>query len=303
MLQVKLGELKLKNPLILASGILGISVSLFKRIERAGAGAITTKTITLKPRKGYPNPVFVDLGYGYLNAMGLPNPGIEEFIKELREGVDSVDIPIIISIGGSTVEEFVQIVEQIDEEVVDAIELNLSCPHARGYGIELGSDPKVVSKIVKNIVERTNLPVFVKLSATMPLKEIAKIAVENGVTGFTVTNTIKAMAIDVWAKKPILSNIYGGLSGPAIHPIAVRTVYELYEEYPDKPIIGVGGVSSWEDAIELILAGASAVGIGSIIASKDLKIFREILEGMRKYLLEEGFKNISEIIGLAHERT
>ena len=299
-LSVEVAGMKLRNPLILASGILGITPGTLKRVERAGAGAVTTKTITKEKKSGYGNPVIVELEYGLLNAMGLPNPGVKYFLEEMKEMKKMLEIPLIVSIAGSTPDEYAYLAKIISHAGADAIELNLSCPHVEKTGVEVGSDPDMVYDIVKNVKIASNKPILVKLSAMTPsIVEIGKAAVDGGADGIVAINTIRAMAIDIYARRPILSNKFGGLSGPAIKPIAVRCVYELYEAVR-VPIIGAGGILNWQDAVEFILAGATAVEIGTAIAIRDLNIFREIKEGLIRYMVEEGFNSIKELIGIAH---
>jgi len=299
-LSVEVAGMKLRNPLILASGILGITPGTLKRVERAGAGAVTTKTITKEKKSGYGNPVIVELEYGLLNAMGLPNPGVKYFLEEMKEMKKMLEIPLIVSIAGSTPDEYAYLAKIVSHAGADAIELNLSCPHVEKTGVEVGSDPDMVYDIVKNVKIASNKPILVKLSAMTPsIVEIGKAAVDGGADGIVAINTIRAMAIDIYARRPILSNKFGGLSGPAIKPIAVRCVYELYEAVR-VPIIGAGGILNWQDAVEFILAGATAVEIGTAIAIRDLNIFREIKEGLIRYMVEEGFNSIKELIGIAH---
>ena len=299
-LSVEVAGMKLRNPLILASGILGITPGTLKRVERAGAGAVTTKTITKEKKSGYGNPVIVELEYGLLNAMGLPNPGVKYFLEEMKEMKKMLEIPLIVSIAGSTPDEYAYLAKIISHAGADAIELNLSCPHVEKTGVEVGSDPDMVYDIVKNVKIASNKPILVKLSAMTPsIVEIGKAAVDGGADGIVAINTIRAMAIDIYARRPILSNKFGGLSGPAIKPIAVRCVYELYEAVR-VPIIGAGGILNWQDAVEFILAGATAVEVGTAIAIRDLNIFREIKEGLIRYMIEEGFNSIKELIGIAH---
>lgn len=299
MLEVYLAGLRLRNPTVLASGILGVGASLAKRVEEAGAGAFTTKTVTREPRRGYANPTFVVLEHGYLNAVGLANPGIEYFCQELREMRESLSIPVILSVGGGSAEELVEVARRGVECGAHAVELNVSCPHVRGMGVELGHRAEEVAGAVREI-RRLGVPVFVKVSVHHDYLKLAEVCLDAGASGITAINTVRGMAIDIYARRPILSSIYGGYSGPAIRPIAVRVVYELYEAFPGVPIIGVGGVDGWEAALELILAGASAVGVGSAIAEKDLGIFEEITKGLREYMEREGFSSIRELVGLAH---
>ena len=299
MLEVEVAGLRLRNPTVLASGVLGVSASLAKRVEGAGAGAFTTKTVTREPRRGYMNPTFVVLEHGYLNAVGLANPGIEHFCQELREMRESLSIPVILSVGGGSAEELVEVARRGVECGAQAVELNVSCPHVRGMGVELGHRADEVAGAVGEI-RRLGVPVLVKLSVHHDYIRLAEACLDSGASGFTAINTVRGMAIDIYARKPVLSNVYGGYSGPAIRPIAVRVVYELYEAFPGVPIIGVGGVDGWEAALELILAGASAVGVGSAIAEKDLAIFGEIVRGLKEYMEREGFSSIKELVGLAH---
>ena len=299
MLEVEVAGLRLRNPTVLASGVLGVSASLAKRVEEAGAGAFTTKTVTREPRRGYMNPTFVVLEHGYLNAVGLANPGIEHFCQELREMRESLSIPVILSVGGGSAEELVEVARRGVECGAQAVELNVSCPHVRGMGVELGHRADEVAGAVGEI-RRLGVPVLVKLSVHHDYLKLAEACLDAGASGFTAINTVRGMAIDIYARKPILSNVYGGYSVPAIRPIAVRVVYELYEAFPGVPIIGVGGVDGWEAALELILAGASAVGVGSAIAEKDFAIFGEIVRGLKEYVEREGFSSIKELVGLAH---
>ena len=282
-LRVKIAGIELRNPLMLASGILGISSELLKRAEKGGAGGVVTKTITKNPISGYENPVIVELKYGYINAMGLPNPGIDYFSEEIRNSKELLKVPLIVSIGGSDEKELKYVAVKAVRSGADGIELNASCPHVKGYGVELISDPN-----------------YIKLSVHHNIVDVAKKCIEGGADGIVAINTIRAMAIDISSGKPILSNRYGGLSGPAIHPIAVRCVYELYEEVKDIPIIGVGGISSWKDVIEFIMAGASAVQLGSIIANKGTVVFNLMVRRIKRFLKEKKFKDIRELIGYAH---
>ncbi|UNQ73265.1 dihydroorotate dehydrogenase PyrD [Infirmifilum sp. NZ] len=300
-LEVELAGLRLRNPTVLASGILGTSASLARRVEEAGAGAFTTKTITPEPRRGYENPTFVELEHGFLNAIGLANPGIEAFCSELRAMRETLSIPVILSAGGGRLEDFVEVAARGVECGAQAVELNVSCPHVKGMGAEVGDNPEVVARIVAELSGSVEAPVLVKLSPHHDYLRVAEKAIGAGASGLTAINTIRGMAIDIYARRPVLSNRYGGYSGPGIRPVAVKVVYDLYERFGDVPIIGVGGVDSWQAAVEMILAGASAVGVGSSIAKKDLALFSEIARGLSKYLEDEGFASVKEIVGLAHK--
>lgn len=270
-----------------------------KRIINSGVGAIVTKSIGLEPRSGYSNPTVVELEHGILNAMGLPNPGIESFKEELKK-LQKSNIPIIGSIFGSNVNEFIKLAEKMEQYKVDALELNMSCPHAKGYGLEIGSDPKMVRDITSKVKNSVNIPVFVKLSPNLTnIIEIAKSAEAGCADAIVAINTIKAMKIDIELKMPILSNKIGGYSGKAIKPIGVRCVYEISKNV-DIPIIGVGGITTGEDAIEYFMAGASAIQIGSGIYYRGIEIFNNICNEIEKWMQEHGHKDLSKIIGAAN---
>ncbi|HDO19600.1 MAG TPA: dihydroorotate dehydrogenase [Thermoplasmatales archaeon] len=297
-MEVKLAGLQLKNPTILASGIMGETSGAIIRIAKAGAGAIVTKSIGREAREGYPNPTAVELEYGILNSMGLPNPGIEEFGKELKE-MGEVKIPIIGSIFGRDSEEFSFLAKKMEDYGVSAIELNLSCPHARGYGTEIGTQPDVVESIVRAVKKSVSVPVFPKISANVSsVVEIGKALEEGGADGVVAINSVKAMKIDINLKKPILYNKVGGYSGRAIKPIGVRCVYELAREV-DIPIVGVGGIERGEDAIEYMLAGASAVQIGSAVYYRGIEVFIEICKEIKEWMRRNGYDSIDEFVGAA----
>lgn len=300
-ISVAISSLKLENPTLLASGILGISPKTFMRIKKSGAGGIVTKSIGLEPNDGYSAPTLVEVEGGYLNAMGLPNPGCEAFSEELREA-DWLDMPIIVSVFGSSPEELAKIVDSFEDTPCQAYELNLSCPHVSNVGVEVGSDPRSVYELTSAIKKKSKKPLFVKVTPMVPdVIEIAKAAEEAGADGITAVNTMKGMVIDLKIGRPILHNRVGGLSGPALKPVAIRCVYELYKSL-NIPIIGCGGVTTWEDAIEFFMVGATAVQVGTAIASRDLILFQEIVDGIIKYLEEKGHDDLKGIIGIAHKR-
>jgi len=295
-LRVELAGLELRNPVVVASGPLGVSLGLMKRAEEAGAAAITLKTATLRPREGHPNPVVYELPYGLLNSMGLPNPGAEEMGRLISEAKAVMRVPLIASVAAQSPREAEEVAERL--RGADALELNASCPHVRGLGAELMDDPQLVADIV-SALRSFGRPVFVKLSAHGDWIGVASRALGAGASGLVAINTLKAMAIDVRAKCPVLGGVYGGLSGPAIHPVAVRVVYELHREFPDVPIIGVGGVETWVEAAELILAGATAVGVATALR-RGFHVIGEIVEGLRAYVAGEGLASIRELVGAAH---
>ncbi|MDD1767784.1 MAG: dihydroorotate dehydrogenase [Methanomassiliicoccales archaeon] len=289
----------LKNPTILASGIIGeTGRSLLSAIE-AGAGAVVTKSIGLNVRKGNTNPTLVELPYGYLNAMGLPNPGIEAFGEEMSIAIRG-GAPVIGSVFGQSAEDFALLCSRMQKYGASAVELNLSCPHASGYGMEIGVDPDNVSQIIRAVKRSVSIPVFAKLTPnTERIVEVGRAVQEAGGDGIVAINTLKAMAVSIEARKPILSNKIGGLSGPAVKPVGLRCVYELYEEL-DVPIIGAGGIETWRDALEYMMAGAVAVQIGSAVGKKGLKVFGEIGSGLARYLKSRGMEGLDELVGVAH---
>jgi len=298
MLEVKIANLKLKNPTILASGIMGESSGSLIRVAKSGAGALVTKSIGSDVRIGYPNPTVVELECGILNSMGLPNPGIEEFGKEI-EDIKGIDIPIIGSIFGRDKEEFSMLAKRMEEYGLDAIELNLSCPHARGYGLEIGGDPDLVKSITREVKRNVSIPVFPKISANVrDVVEIGKAVEEGGADGIVAINSVKAMKIDLSTKKPILHNKFGGYSGRGIKPIGVRCVYELASEL-SIPVIGVGGIETGKDAAEYILAGATAVEIGSAIFYRDVDVFRKVCQELEEWMKDNGYESIEDFRGLA----
>jgi len=292
-----IGSIKLERPTILASGILGISLDVFNRIYHAGAGAVVTKSLSKEPWEGYPNPtIFSVKGDGLLNAVGLSNPGAPNFAKMIES---NKDVPIIVSLVGSIEDDFEFMIKQFENTKVLAYELNLSCPHVAKVGLEVGDDPELVKKIVKTVKSSTDVPVIAKVGlGTTNYLDTVDAACKAGIDAITAINTLRAMAIDVETKRPILSNKIGGLSGTPIKPIAVRCVYEISSQHKI-PIIGCGGISSWDDAIEFILAGASAIQIGSAVGDNWIQVFDEINKGILQYMEKNGFSKIEEMVGLA----
>ncbi|MEM2118390.1 MAG: dihydroorotate dehydrogenase [Candidatus Bathyarchaeia archaeon] len=299
-LTINLAGLKLANPTMLASGILGYSAETLESIVAGGAGAVVTKSVGLKPRVGYANPTAVQVDCGLINAMGLPNPGIDEFVKEIRQAKKVLNVPLIVSVYGFSEEEYAVVSKKAADAGADALELNVSCPHVKETGSEIGQRSEILSKVIKKVKATVDKPVFVKLSPNVAsIADIAEAAAKAGADALTAINTIKAMAIDPETTMPILGNKLGGLSGSAIKPIAVRCVYDIYERVK-VPIIGCGGIASWRDAVEFFLAGASAVQIGTAIAIEGLSVFRRVTRGLDAYLRCKGFRNVGEIVGLSH---
>ncbi|HDQ07017.1 MAG TPA: dihydroorotate dehydrogenase, partial [Candidatus Bathyarchaeota archaeon] len=281
------------------SGILGYTELSLKSVIEAGAGAVVTKTMGKEPRSGYPNPTVVQTDCGLLNAMGLPNPGISHLKEEMKQ-LKTAGAPTIVSIYGYSPEEFAEVAETAAEMGAGAIELNVSCPHVKKAGAEIGCDPHLLAEIVKEVKKKVNVPVIVKLTPNVAnIGEIAEAAEKAGADAITAINTVKAMKIEIETGRPLLANKFGGLSGPAIKPIAVRCVYDIYKSV-NVPVIGCGGITTWEDAVEFMLAGASAVQIGTAVAFKGVNVFSSVAKGIDKYLQRKGFKNVKELVGLAH---
>lgn len=302
-LSIDLAGIKLNNPLILASGFLGVSTASLKLVEKNGAGAVTLKSIGPMERLGHANPTVCNWGNGLINAVGLSNPGVDKSLSIIKDSINKLKIPVIVSIFADKIDNFVKVAEKILETKPVIIELNLSCPNTenefgRMFGLDLKSTEKVVSS-VKKIAGKTKI--FAKLTPDAPnIAEIGKAAEEAGVDGLTAVNTLSGLIIDIRLKKPILTNKFGGLSGPAIKPVAVRAVYNLYQAVKI-PIIGLGGVINGEDAIEFIMAGATGVGMGSAIYYRGIKVFNKINQEIKDFMIKEGYKNLSELKGIAHE--
>jgi len=298
MLEVNLSCLSLKSPIILASGILGVSFSSMKRVFDAGAGAITTKSIGPRPRKGYKNPSIIEIYPGtFINSVGLGNPGIKEFVLEIKK-LKKHNIPLIVSVFGNTNEVFLDVAIKAENAGADAIEINISCPHAEVSCI--GLDKDLTFELVKLLKSKLTVPLFVKLNPNVTnIEEIAFAAEKGGADGVVAINTLSALKIDVNTKRSILSHGSGGLSGKAIHPIAVKKVYDLYRLLKI-PIIGCGGIDSWQDVIEFFLAGASAVQIGTALY-RGIEIITEINKGIIQYLKDNNCSSINDIKGLTHQ--
>ncbi len=285
-----IGEVRVRNHLILAAGILGTTGSSLIRIRNSGAGAVVTKSIGPLPKTGHIGPCVIPLPYGLINAMGLPNPS-DSFLPEIEKAGSEY---VIASIFGGSPEEFRNVASWFRGKV-SGLELNLSCPHAEGYGASIGSDPEIVEACTRE-VKKEGLPVWVKLTPNVTdITECGLAAQKGGADAIVAINTVKAMRISIPLKRPVLGNRYGGLSGPAIFPIALRCVYELYEAC-NIPIIGCGGISTSEDVIEMMMAGAQAVEIGTA-AGKDPGIFKKMSDNLYN---KEGIED-REIVGCAHE--
>lgn len=298
-IETTVGKLKLELPGMVASGIMDETGPSMVRMLNAGAGAVVTKSIGTEPNSGHVNPVFTEVKGGFVNAMGLPNPGIELFKEEMESSVK--EGKIIGSIYGASADEFRKLAIKMEEYGACAVELNLSCPHAKGYGMEVGTDPKMVGEIVSAVKSSIKIPVWAKLTPnTHIITQIGQAVQDAGGDAIVAINTLKAIIITPEFGKPFLSNKFGGLSGPAVRPVGVRAIYDLAEAV-DIPLVGVGGITDWRDAAQYIMAGASAFQVGSAIASKGPEVFSVINKGLADFIRDFGYGTLNKMVGVAHE--
>jgi dihydroorotate dehydrogenase (NAD+) catalytic subunit len=307
-LAASLCGVNLPNPLILASGILGTEAELLARVARCGAGAVTAKSCSLEPRAGHPNPTVLAWEHGLINAVGLANPGVEAEVEELRWTkalLQPLGSALIASVFADTVDNFARVAARVAGAGPDLLEVNISCPNVHDeFGTPFAADPVAAAEVTAAVREAVagRLPVLVKLSPNVvDLAAIARAVEAAGADGITAINTLAGMVIDVHARRPILANCTGGLSGPAIRPLAVRCVYEIYRAV-SLPIVGTGGVSSGRDAVEMILAGATAVGVGSAVYGEGPEVFARIGAEMAALMAELGYETVAEMRGAAHDR-
>ncbi|MFH0884574.1 MAG: dihydroorotate dehydrogenase [Candidatus Micrarchaeota archaeon] len=298
---------KIKNPILLASGVLGMTKGSLEAACRNGCGGVIAKSLTLEPRKGHDGPNIVDAGCGLLNAMGYPNPGIASGLAEF--GGWKREEALIISVVGKDAGEFGLLAEKVEAAKktlgASAVEAAISCPHTPGYGTMAGQGtPESITEITKAIKKRCSLPLIIKLSPSIPGEgKAAKAAEDAGADAINMGNSLgPGMKIDLARRKPVLGFGVGGLTGPAIKPIIVRAVHDIYRSVKI-PIIGTGGITSGEDAIEMMMAGASFVSVGSAVYYRGPKAFNEIAKEMKAWMEANGAKNVKDIIGVAHEKT
>jgi dihydroorotate dehydrogenase (NAD+) catalytic subunit len=300
MLGANLCGIELENPTILASGILGVTKESVDRIGKLGAGAVTLKSLCHEERSGNKNPSMFGYDNVFFNAVGLPGQGIDNAVKEFGR-LDDISVPIIGSIYGYRIEDFGQVAKKMALLKPAMIEIDISCPHM-DYGKPYFADPELTGKVVREVKKNSGkIPVSAKLSPNVhDIKEIAHAAEKGGADAITAINTASGMAIDIDTRSPILANKIGGISGPALKPIAVRCVYEIYEEVKI-PIIGTGGVTFGKDAIEMIMAGATGIGIGSAVYYRGNEAFKKICKEMDTWMKKNKVKNLNEIRGIAHK--
>ncbi|MBU5208387.1 dihydroorotate dehydrogenase [Bacillus safensis] len=309
MLNVELPGLSLKNPIIPASGCFGFGREFASLYDLSLLGGIMIKATTLEPRFGNPTPRVAETGAGMLNAIGLQNPGLKGVLENELPWLEQFDTPIIANVAGSQVDDYVEVAKQISQaKNVHALELNISCPNVKTGGIAFGTDPNMAASLTKAVKEVSSVPVYVKLSPNVAnIVEIAQAIEAAGADGLTMINTLIGMRLDLKTGKPILANKTGGLSGPAVKPVAVRMVHEVSQAV-SIPIIGMGGVQSAEDVLEFLLAGASAVAVGTANFVNPF-ICPEIIQELPNVLAAYGYSSVEECIGrswkheaLAHHR-
>ncbi len=301
-LRVNLWGVEFKNPVWVASGTFGYGLEAMEIYDISKLGAVVLKGLSLKPREGNDPPRIVETYCGMLNAIGLQNPGVEKFLEEIYPELERIDTHFVANVFDETEEGYVEVIKNLEDcRKIVAYELNVSCPNVKKGGMVFGHDEKVLASLVEKVKRVSTKPVIVKLSPNVgDIKKFARICIEAGADGLSLINTVLAIKINVEKMRPELSIKTGGLSGPAILPIAVRMVYQVYEEVGDRvPIIGMGGISTASDALEHILAGASAVQIGTANFYDPLSPLK-VLEGIKSFLERKGFKKFSEIVGKAH---
>jgi dihydroorotate dehydrogenase (NAD+) catalytic subunit len=296
-LSVAVGPLKFRNPILLASGTVGYGNEIAQFTDLNKIGGIVTKSLSLKPRKGNPPQRIVETPAGMLNAIGLQNIGVEEFLKEKIPFLKKFDTKIICNIAASSIDEYVECTKILNgEDTIDAFEINVSCPNVKEGGLQFGNDVKAVGRITAKVKAVTKKPVIIKLSPNVSyIAEFAKAVKEEGGDAVSAINTLVGTSFNIFTKKPKLQNVNGGLSGPAIKPVALAKVLEIHRNV-DIPIIGIGGIMDWKDVIEFMIAGASAVQLGTINfidPSASLKILKDVED----YCCKNGLEKLSEMTG------
>lgn len=297
---VNLCGITLKNPVMTASGTFGSGQEFDEFVDLNRLGAVVTKGVANVPWQGNPTPRVAEVYGGMLNAIGLQNPGIEVFCRRDIPFLKKYDTKIIVNVCGHTVEEYCEVVERLAGEPVDMLEINISCPNVREGGIAFGQDPKAVEAITREVKDRAKQPVIMKLSPNVTdITEMARAAEAGGADALSMINTITGMKIDIHRRSFVLANKTGGLSGPAVHPVAVRMVYQCAQAV-GIPIIGMGGIMNAEDAVEMILAGATAVSVGTANFT-DPAVTGKIVDGIEAYMTKYQVKDIKELIGAVRE--
>jgi len=295
-LSVNIAGIPLKNPIIAASGTFGFGMEYSDYMDLNQIGAISVKGLTLKPRKGNPPPRIAETPSGILNSVGLQNPGVDHFIQHELPLLRQYDTKIIANINGNTIDEYCQMAAKLQNTAVDFIELNISCPNVKQGGVLFGVDPEMVYKVTRVVKNNCKQPLIVKLTPNVrDIQENARAAEEGGADAISLINTLLGMAIDINTKRPVLANITGGLSGPAIKPVALHMVWQA-AEVVNIPVIGMGGIMTGEDAVEFLLAGATAVSVGTANLVSPTAML-DIVQGLKQYMKNHGINDIHELIG------
>lgn len=294
---IDLCGIKMRNPVVTLSGTCGWGRELAQFYDLGVLGAFTVKSLTLEKRPGNRTPRIAESVSGLLNSIGIQNQGVRHFVEHDLPYLKQFQVPIFVSIAGSCVDDYPKVAAILDRETgISAIEINISCPNVETGGCSFGSDPEIAGRIVRLVKSSTRLPVIAKLTPNVSdITTIARSVEKNGADAISLINTLAGMAIDIQTQRPKLGNLMGGLSGPAIKPVAMKMVWDVYHSVRT-PIIGMGGVMTWEDAIEFILAGATAVGVGTALFRAPWVVF-DIIEGIRGYLEERGISRLDEIRG------
>lgn len=293
---------KTPNPTVLASGFMGVTGLSLASAAAHGAGMVTIKSLSLEPRKGHKTPVIVGFDGGMLNAVGLSNPGVKNGVEELKVAKKKAGVPVIASVFADSAENFAKAAAAVMQAKPDFLEIDISCPNVDSeFGLPFAADPQAAADVTQAVKKAINVPLIVKLSPNVTaIAPIAKSVEAAGADALNCINTLKGMVIDPIARRPVLTNKFGGISGPALKPVAIRCVYECRKAVKI-PIIGTGGVTSGKDAVEMMMAGASAVGVGSALYYRGLDAFKLITTEMKEWMKKEGFQSPKELVGLAHE--
>lgn len=293
---VHIAGIQLKNPVMTASGTFGSGREYSEFVDLNQLGAVVVKGVANEPWSGNPTPRIAETYGGMLNSVGLQNPGVESFIKDDIQFLRQYDTKIIVNIAGRTVADYCKVTEKLGDADIDLIELNISCPNVKAGGVNFGTNPAMVEEVTKAVKKVARQPLIVKLTPNVTdIAEIAKAAVAGGADAISLINTLLGMVIDIHGRKPILANVVGGLSGPAIKPVALRMVYQVANAV-QVPIIGMGGIATGEDAIAFMLAGATGVAVGTANFMNP-RATMEVLEGIEDYMDQYNIEDIHEIIG------
>ncbi|MCL5057671.1 MAG: dihydroorotate dehydrogenase [Actinobacteria bacterium] len=300
-LEVNIGGIIMKNPVATASGTFGFGLEYAGFVDLSRLGAVVVKGTTRLPRPGNPAPRICETPAGVLNAIGLENPGVEAVVEKYLPCLKDYDVPVIINIAGDTVEDYASLASRLDGcQGVAGLEVNISCPNVKKGGMLFGSDPDSAAEVIREVRAATRLPVIAKLSPNVTsIAAVAEGVARAGADAVSLINTLLGMSIDIKSRRPALGNVMGGLSGPAVRPVAVRAVWQVYRAV-GIPIMGMGGIASASDALQFIMAGASAVAVGTANFVNP-RATVEVLEGIESYLLENNIRDISQLVGAAHQ--